>query len=172
MPLDRFDDIVTLDADVVAKSASGVVLCMEPCGLRGACRLGILTERLEGDDSIVCDIECPEDHRESPELAHGTWTAAVMSELCGHLPVRLGIIAFMGTLTVRFQAPVPLRERLIGRATFTGRERRKLFVSATLTSAVTGIELASGSMIMIAARQSNIDARFGTATDQGPEDGG
>jgi acyl-coenzyme A thioesterase PaaI-like protein len=167
MPLDGFEDILTLDADAVPKSGTGVVLCLEPCCLRGACRLGILSERLEGEDSIVCEIECPNDQRETADLAHGTWTAAVMSELCGHLPVQLGLIAFMGTLTVRFQAAVPLRERLIGRATLTGRERRKLFVSATLTSAVAGTELASGSMVMIAAQQANIEDRFGTASDQG-----
>ena len=62
--------------------------------------------------------------------------------MCGVLPVLLGTIAYMGTFTVRFQAPVPLRERLIGRATLDGRERRKLFVSATLSSSATSTELA------------------------------
>jgi hypothetical protein len=33
----------------------------------------------------------------------------------------------------RFQAAVPVGERLVGRATLEGRDRRKLFVSATLT---------------------------------------
>ena len=72
--------------------------------------------------------------------------------MCGVLPVLLGTIAFMGTLTVRFQAPVPLGERLDGRATLDGRERRKLFVSASLSSPLTGAELAKASMIMIAAQ--------------------
>ena len=71
--------------------------------------------------------------------------------MCGVLPVLLGTIAFMGTVTVRFQAPVPMGERLIGRATLDGCERRKLFVSATLSSSATGTELAKASMIMIAA---------------------
>jgi len=43
-------------------------------------------------------------------------------------------------------------ERLIGRATLDGRERRKLLVSATLSSSATGGELAKASMIMIAAQ--------------------
>ena len=84
-------------------------------------------------------------------LAHGAWTAAILSEMCGVLPVLLGTIAYMGTFTVRFQAPVPLRERLLGRATLDGRERRKLFVSATLSSSATSTELANASMIMIVA---------------------
>ena len=142
----------SFDASVVPRSASGIVLCGEPCGLQGFCRLGILVERLDGEDSAHFEIECPTDHRESPDLAHGAWTAAVLSEMCGVLPVLLGTIAFMGTLTVRFQAPVPLGERLIGRATLDGRERRKLFVSATLSSSATGAELAKASMIMIAAQ--------------------
>jgi hypothetical protein len=43
-------------------------------------------------------------------------------------------------------------ERLVGRAKLDGRERRKLFVSATLSSSATGAELAKASMIMIAAQ--------------------
>jgi acyl dehydratase len=120
--------------------------------LRGSCRLGILVERLDREDSAYFEIECPADHRESPDLAHGAWTSAVLSEMCGVLPVLLGTIAFMGTVTVRFQAPVPMGERLIGRATLAARERRKLFVSATLSSSATGAALAEASMIMIAAQ--------------------
>jgi hypothetical protein len=71
--------------------------------------------------------------------------------MCGVLPVLLGTVAYMGTLDVRFQAPVPMRERFIGRATLDGKERRKLFVSATLSSTTTDTELAKASMIMIAA---------------------
>ena len=142
----------SFDAAAVPRSASGIVLCAEPCGLRGSCRLGILVERLDREDSAYFEIECPADHRESPDLAHGAWTSAVLSEMCGVLPVLLGTIAFMGTVTVRFQAPVPMGERLIGRATLAARERRKLFVSATLSSSATGAALAEASMIMIAAQ--------------------
>jgi hypothetical protein len=87
-----------------------LVLCAEPCGLRGLCRLGIVVERLDREDSAYFEIECPADHRESPDLAHGAWTAAVLSEMCGVLPILLGTIAYMGTVTVRFQAPVPMGE--------------------------------------------------------------
>ena len=72
--------------------------------------------------------------------------------MCGVLPVLLGTIAYMGTVTVRFEAPVPMGERLIGRARLDGRERRKLFVSGTLSSSATGAELAMASMIMITAQ--------------------
>lgn len=113
--------------------------------------MGILAERLEDEHSASFDIECPQGHRETPDVAHGAWTAGVMSEMCGHLPVSLGVIAFMGTVTTRFQASVPMGERLIGRATLDGRERRKLFVTATLCSAESGVEFARTSAIMITA---------------------
>ena len=69
--------------------------------------------------------------------------------MCGITPVQLGTIAFLGTITVRYQAPVPMGERLIGRATLDDREGRKLFISASLTSSATGAELAKASTIMI-----------------------
>lgn len=146
-----FFDGADFPASDVPRSATGVVLCPEPCSLRGSCRLGIQVERLETENTAYFEVECPPEHRERPGFAHGTWTAAVLSEICGVLPVLLGIVAFMGTLEVRFQAPVPMGERFIGRATLYGRERRKLYVSATLSSSVTGAELAKASMVMIAA---------------------
>ena len=154
---DWFFDATDVPATDVPRSATGIVLCPEPCGLRGSCRLGIQAVRLEGENSAYFEVECPSDNREGPNLAHGTWTAAILSEMCGVLPVLLGIIAFMGTLEVRFQAPVPMGQRLIGGATLYGRERRKLFVSATLSSSVTGAELAKASMIMIAASADSWD---------------
>jgi hypothetical protein len=43
--------------------------------------------------------------------------------------------------------------------TLTGRERRKLFLDATLTSSVTGTELAKTSAVVIAAEARNLEAR-------------
>ena len=143
------DDVPPGDGSLVPRSDTGIVLCPEPCALRGSCRLGILVEHLESDDSVHFEIECPAEHREGPDLAHGTWTAAILSEMCGITPVQLGTIAFLGTITVRYQAPVPMGERLIGRATLDDREGRKLFISASLTSSATGAELAKASTIMI-----------------------
>ena len=82
-----------------------------------------------------------------------------MSEICGQSPLWLGVIAFTGTVTTRYQAPVPIGERLIGRVCFEGREGRKIFVSATLTSSVTGKELATAKTILIAAEMRNLEDR-------------
>jgi acyl dehydratase len=111
------------------------------------------------DNTVLFDIECPADYRETPSLAHVSWTAGVMSEMCGQFPLFLGVMAFAGTVTTRFQAPVPIGERLIGRATLERRESRKLFVDATLTSSVTGAELAKASAIAIAVEKRNLEDR-------------
>jgi acyl dehydratase len=121
--------------------------------------MGILAARPDGASSAVFDIECPYEYREMPHLAHTSWTAGVMSEMCGQLPLFRNVMAFTGTVTTRFQAPVPMGERLIGRATFEGTERRKIFVRATLTSAVTGTELTTASGIAIAIELRNLEDR-------------
>jgi hypothetical protein len=97
--------------------------------------------------------------RETPNFAHVSWTAGVMSEMCGQFSLFLGVMAFAGTVQTRFQAAVPVGERLIGRATLERWERRKLFVNVTLTSSVTGTELATASGISIAVEMRNLRDR-------------
>ena len=122
--------------------------------------MGVLAARLEDDNTVSFDVECPVDYgRITPNLAHVSWTAGIMSEMCGSFPLYLGVMAFAGTVTTRFQAPVPVGEGLIGRATLEKRERRKLFVNATLTSTVTGTELAKASGIAIAVEMRNLEDR-------------
>ena len=69
-----------------------------------------------GKNSAHFEIECPPDHRESPDN-RSCWASDSLAE-----------------------------------ATLDGRERRKLFVSATLSSSATSAELAKASMIMIDAQ--------------------
>ena len=147
------------DASRVARSTTGVFLCGEPCGPRNACRMGILAALQDDENSVSFDIECPHDYRQTPNLAHTSWTAGVMSEMCGQLPLFFGIMAFTGTVTTRFQAAVPTGERLIGRATLEGCERRKVFVDATLMSSVSGTELAKASATTIAVEMRNLQDR-------------
>ena len=152
-------DVALPDASAVPRSATGVVLCGEPRGTQGWCRNGVLSARSEEDGSILYEIECPTDYREMPGLAHTSWTAGIMSEICGQSPLWLGVIAFTGTMTTRFQAAVPVGERLIGRVSFEGREGRKIFVNATVTEVASGAELATAKTIMIAAEMRNLEER-------------
>jgi hypothetical protein len=147
------------DASLVPTSPTGVFLCLEPCGVRGECRNGVLGARLDDDNAVVYEIVCPDYFRETPGLAHTSWTAGVMSEICGQSPLWFGVIAFTGTVTTRYQAPVPIGERLIGRVTFEDREGRKMFVKASLTSPASGTELATAKAIMIAAETRNLEDR-------------
>src|SRR4051794_1156351 len=71
------------DASVVPRSPTGVFLCGEPCGLNDVCRMGVLAAQMQGDDSVLFDIECPVEYRETPDFAHISWTAGVMAEMCG-----------------------------------------------------------------------------------------
>jgi len=158
------EDTSPPDASVVPFSPTGVFLCLEPCGVSGRCRNGVLAATLDDDNAVVYEIECPDEFREVPGLAHASWTAGIMSEICGQSPLWLGVIAFTGTVTTRYQAPVPVGERLIGRVSFQGREGRKIFVNATLTSSATGTELATAKTIMIAAEARDIEERFGDIT--------
>jgi hypothetical protein len=121
--------------------------------------MGVLAARREGQDSVTFDIECPDEYRELPGQAHTSWVAGVMSEICGQVPTILGTVAYSGTVTTRFQAPVPVGARLLARAQLMGRERRKLFVEATLTSAQTGAELVKASAIDIAISIENLQER-------------
>ena len=89
------------DVSTVPFSPSGVFLCLEPCGVSGHCRNGVLAARLEEDNAVVYELECPNAFRETPGLAHTSWTAGVMSEICGQAPLWLGVIAFTGTVTTR-----------------------------------------------------------------------
>jgi acyl dehydratase len=140
-----------IDPGVVPRSATGVVLCWEPCRVQGRCRLGISGERVDDEGVVHFDIECPEEHREMPEVAHGCWTASILSEMAGVTCVLRGVVAYLGTITVRFEQSVPMHTPLIGRAQVDGRERRKLFVSASLHLAETDAQLAQVSAIMIAS---------------------
>ncbi len=139
------------DASPLSFSPTGLLLCKEPCHERGECRNGLLSAQLDCDNAVLYEIECPAEYRQMPGRAHASWTAGVMSEICGQSSLQLGMTAFTGTVTTRYQAPVPVGERLIGRVTFAGREGRKIFVSATLTTLATGTELATAETIMIAA---------------------
>jgi acyl-coenzyme A thioesterase PaaI-like protein len=134
-----------------------VSLCGENCLSRGECRLGITTELLDGDGVARFELECPPEHGEGFGLAHGGWTTSVLCEMAGHVAILSGTLAFMGTLTVRFAKPVPVREPLLGHASIDGRERRKVFVSAGIASSTSGHELATAAAVLIVAETAHLE---------------
>jgi acyl-coenzyme A thioesterase PaaI-like protein len=129
-------------------SPSGVSLC-RGCLAAARCRLGLQSEQLAGEGTLVSEVQCPEDQQGGPRVAHGGWTAGVLDELAGHALVLRGEFVVTGTLTVIFVRPVPVQWPLIGRSWITRREGRKVFVSATLELAETGEVLAHADAIMV-----------------------
>src|SRR4051812_1814595 len=95
---------VGTDFQAMPKTEGGVALCgagkvlgampkKEGGAARGgAClrwergRLGVTQEPLS-DGIVSSDLICPADHEGGPHVAHGGWTAAVMDELLGHIPL-------------------------------------------------------------------------------------
>lgn len=130
------------------RTDGGVALC-GACRLRGECRLGLTTERLDDDGVARFGIVCPAGHEGGPGVAHGGWTAGVLDEVLGHVPILHGHMSVTGTLTIRFERPVPVERALEARAWVERRERRKWFIEGELVLASSGAILARGSGIFI-----------------------
>jgi acyl-coenzyme A thioesterase PaaI-like protein len=97
---------------------NGLTLCFA-CHPAGKCRLGIYEEELLPDGRVRALMRTPDDFEASPGIAHGGWTAAVMDEVCGHVPIRNGSFAVTGRLTITYKKPVPVGVELeiVARAT-------------------------------------------------------
>lgn len=131
------------------RSSTGVALC-GACRLIGRCRLGIESETLESDKVVRYSLSCPADSEGGPQVAHGGWTAGVLDEVVGHVPLLRGQLAVTGQLSVRFIRPVPIARPLVARAELTRQEGSRWYVDATLRLAAGGAELASAQGILVA----------------------
>lgn len=89
-----------------------VILCAE-CLRRGDCRLGIGDEYLIGEARTATELFCPKEYEGGPGVAHGGWTASVMDEALGHLPLLAGAMTVTAKLSVEFVRPVPIERPLI-----------------------------------------------------------
>lgn len=130
------------------ESLGGVSLC-HGCRRLEHCRFGIESEQLDEQGVVISRVVCPPDQEGGPDVAHGGWISAVMDELAGHTLTINSEFGVTGTLTVKFRRPVPVGWPLVGRARITGRERRKVFITATLELEESGALLAEAEAIMI-----------------------
>jgi uncharacterized protein (TIGR00369 family) len=129
------------------RTDGGVALC-GACRRTGECRLGLTTERF--DDGVArFDIVCPPEHEGGPGVAHGGWTAAVLDEVLGHVPIHHGRMSVTGTLTVRFERPVPIGRELQARSWVDRREPRKWHLAGELVLTSSGARLASAEGIFV-----------------------
>ena len=150
-------DPAGIDASLVPRTSSGVFAC-EPCLERDRCRMGILATRLEGQ-TLLLDIEVPDEYREFGGLAHSSWVGGIMAEICGLLPPSLGVVVFVGTVTLRINSGVPMGQRLVGRVWLDEQQGRKVLVRASLTSEGNEVELVTASAITITVQLRNLEER-------------
>jgi acyl-coenzyme A thioesterase PaaI-like protein len=120
-----------------------------PCDGLGHCRLGIQSERLDGDGIARFQFVCPAEHYNGKH-AHAGWAASVLAEMVGHTLILSGGFGFLGTLNVSFAKPVPVGESLEGTARIDRREGRRIFISAEISSSSLG-ELVGASSILVTA---------------------
>jgi acyl-coenzyme A thioesterase PaaI-like protein len=130
------------------RTNGGVALC-GACRKIDECRLGLTTERLDDGGIARFEITCPIDHEGGPGVAHGGWTAGVLDEVLGHVPVLHGQLSVTGTLTVRFVRPIPVERALEARAWVARREARKWHIEGELLLASSGALLASAQGIFV-----------------------
>jgi acyl-coenzyme A thioesterase PaaI-like protein len=127
----------------------GVALCGS-CRRTGTCRLGLTTERLDADGVASFDLVCSIDNEGGPRVAHGGWTAGVLDEVLGHVPLLHGQLTVTGTLEVRFVAPVPIERPLQARAWIDRVDGAKWYLSGELLLASSGALLARATGVWIA----------------------
>ena len=82
------------------RTDGGVALC-GACRRTGLCRLGLTEERLDEDGVAHFGLVCPASYEGGPNVAHGGWTAGVLDEVLGHVPLLHDQLSVTGTLTVR-----------------------------------------------------------------------
>jgi acyl-coenzyme A thioesterase PaaI-like protein len=130
------------------RSDGGVALC-GACRGANRCRLGLTTERLDGDAVARFEIVCPPEHEGGPGVAHGGWTAGVMDEVLGHVPILHGRMSVTGTLTIRFERPVPIGRELVASAWVERREKRKWLLAGELVLASSDATLARAEGVFV-----------------------
>jgi acyl-coenzyme A thioesterase PaaI-like protein len=114
------------------RTAGGVALC-GACRRTGTCRLGLQTEMRDADGGALFELTCPAEHEGGPDVAHGGWTAAVLDDCLGHVPLLHGVLSVTAELTISYVKPVPVGRPLEVRAWVDRREGSRWYVHGELT---------------------------------------
>src|SRR4051812_39773418 len=114
------------------RTGAGVVLC-GACRRVGSCRLGVEKEHLDDDGALRFVVTCGREHEGGPHVAHGGWTAAVLDDCLGHLPLRHGVLSVTAELTVTFVKPVPVGRPVEISARVDRREGSRWYISGEMT---------------------------------------
>ena len=130
-------------------AGNGAIALCGACRRIDHCRLGLRTEFLGADGRVTTEIVCAETEEGGPGVAHGGWTAGVLDELVGHVPLLHGQLAVTGELKVRFIKPVPIGRPLLATAWRERKEGSRWYVRAVLILASTGAELATADGVLV-----------------------
>ena len=136
--------------------SSPVALC-GACRRLGACRLGLGREELQPDGSVHTELECGPENEGGPQVAHGGWTAGVLDEVLGHVPLLHGQLAVTAQLSVTYAKPVPVSRPLRARAWRVRHQGHRWYVAGELTLASTGATLATGEGVMVLRDRGHFD---------------
>ena len=147
------------DFQLPPQPESPVALC-GACRRLGACRLGLGREELQPDGSVHTDLVCGPENEGGPDVAHGGWTAEVLDEVCGHVPLLKNQMSVTATLTIQFIKPVPLRHPLEAVAWVESVEGRNWNIAGELRLASSGAPLASASGVWVARDKESHFAGF------------
>jgi len=137
------------DFTLPRQESDGQVFLCQACTRIGRCRLGVEVESPLTDDTVVSELACDSTHEGGPGVAHGGWTAGVLDELVGHVPIHLGQLAVTGQLNVTYVKPVPIERPLKVTARVVRREGTRWYVHADMTLTSTGAVLASADAVMV-----------------------
>jgi acyl-coenzyme A thioesterase PaaI-like protein len=85
--------------------------------------------RREGDEAVG-RVTFREAHEGAPSRCHGGVVAGVFDDVLGYVLQVHHLVAFTGTLSVRYEQPTPLFRPIVFRARLVREEGRKLFMAA------------------------------------------
>jgi acyl-coenzyme A thioesterase PaaI-like protein len=106
-------------------------------------------ERLGEDGVAWFELACPRSQEGGPNVAHGGWTAAVMDECLGHLPLLKRVLSVTAELTVGFVKPVPVKRQVQVRAWVERREGSRWYIAGEMTLLPGGVVPARASGIWV-----------------------
>jgi acyl-coenzyme A thioesterase PaaI-like protein len=123
------------------RTGGGVALC-GACRRAGHCSLGVERERVDDEGVARFIVTCGPDHEGGPNVAHGGWTAAVLDDCLGHVPIHHRILSVTAELTISFVKPVPVGRPVEISARVERREGRRWYISGEMVLASSGAVLA------------------------------
>jgi acyl-coenzyme A thioesterase PaaI-like protein len=137
------------------RTDGGVALC-GACRRVGRCSLGVERERFDGDVARFT-VTCGPGHEGGPNVAHGGWTAAVLDDCLGHLPIHHRVLSVTAELTIGFVKPVPVGRPVEISARVDRREGSRWYISGEMALASSGALLARARGIWVTRDPAHFD---------------